>query len=193
HPAVERARRGVEAAREQHGLARLARWPDLTASVHYNAVKDDGLASSATGEDAWWMGLAINLPLDQGKYDAKERAARAGLAEAVAMLTAERNRVAREVREARDRVAVHMEHVTALRAEIVPDSRRATEAAMAAYRGGAGSYLDVIDAWRRSLQFQLMLDDHTAMLGSARADLEQALGRPVVSAARSAPEDSDDE
>ncbi|MBK7403467.1 MAG: TolC family protein [Phycisphaerales bacterium] len=44
-------------------LAHLERWPDLTLSLSYNFVSNEGLAPSRTGDDQWWVGLGVNLPI----------------------------------------------------------------------------------------------------------------------------------
>lgn len=177
NPAVEKAQARIAQARERRRLAELERWPDVTARARYNAVDDSGLSRVADGTDSWWLGLAVNLPIWTARRDAAEREALRGLLEAVATLAAERNRVAYEIREAWDRMEAHHHHLHLLGGQIVPESREAAEGAMAAYRGGEGDYLSVIDHWRRMWEFELMLHHHRAELGRAVAELERAIGR----------------
>ena len=177
HPRIIKARERIEKFRAQRKLANLNRWPDLTVSVHYNAVEDEGLSPVATGEDAWWLGLGFNLPIWQTKLDAAEREAVQGRLEAAAELARARNTVAFHVHDALSRFRAQQDQVALFKSNILPQARQAVRASMSSYRAGKEPFLTVIDNWRRLLQFELAYHNALAQLEQAFADLKQQVGR----------------
>jgi len=196
NPAVAKIHERIEQYRQKQKLARLNRWPDLTVSANYNAVDDDGLARSATGEDQWWFGFGVNLPIWAEKLEAAEREALHGMLEGVADLTAERNRIAFQVQEAYLEVESQQKLVALFRDTIVPQARQTVEASRSGYRAGSVDFLTLTDNWRKLLNFELMQHRALAEMERAVADLERAVGAQVVRdhpAATPDDEDDDDE
>lgn len=180
HPAIQRVREQLEGYREQLNLARLNRVPDLTLSANYNAVADDGLAMSANGEDQWWLGFGVNLPIWSGKYDAAEREARRGMLESLAELNAQQRRVAFEVQSAWLDVTSRQRQLELLREQVLPRARQTLESRRASYQAGQGTFLDVLDAWDRQLNLELVHEQNRADLGRSLADLRQAVGGDLI-------------
>ncbi|MFW6060239.1 MAG: TolC family protein [Phycisphaeraceae bacterium] len=176
HPAIRRTREQLQGYREQLRLARLNRIPDLTVSANYNAVDSDGLAMSANGDDQWWLGFGVTLPIWSGKYDAAEREARRGMLESLAELDEQQRRIAFEVQSAWLDVISRQHQLDLLREQILPRARQTLESRRAGYQAGRGSFLDVLDAWNRQLSLELVHEQNLADLGRALADLRQAVG-----------------
>ena len=183
NPAIRMVHERIEQYRQKQKLARLNRWPDLTVSATYNAVDDAGLARSATGDDQWWFGFGVNLPIWAEKYEAAEREALQGMLEGVADLTAEQNRIAFQVQEAFLKVEAQQKLVTLFRETIVPQARQTVEASQSGYRAGSVDFLTLMDNWRKLLNFELMQHRATAELEQAAADLERAVGAPIARSA----------
>ena len=169
NPAIEALHARIEQHRQRRRLARLNRWPDLTVSASYNIVEDDGLSMAANGDDQWWFGFGVNLPIWMEKYDAAEREAFQGILEGVADLTAEHNRIAFQVQEAYLKVEAQQQLVTLFRDTIVPQARQTVEASRSGYRAGSVDFLN----------FELMQHRALAEMEQAVADLERAVGGQV--------------
>lgn len=180
NPAVAKLRERIEQYRQRRKLARLNRWPDLTVSANYNVVDDEGLARSATGDDQWWFGFGLNLPIWVGKREAAEREAQQGMLEGVADLTAERNRIAFKVREAYLKVEAQQKLAVLFRDTIVPQARQTVEASQSGYRAGSVDFLTLTDNWRKLLNFELMQHRALAEMEQAVADLERAVGAQIA-------------
>jgi len=193
NPAIAAVRERIEQYRQKRKLAQLNRWPDLTVSASYNAVDDEGLASTATGEDQWWFGFGVNLPIWAEKYEAAEREALQGMLESVADLTAERNRVAFQVREAYLKVEAQQKLVELFRDTIVPQAGQTVEASQSGYRAGSVDFLTLMDNWRKLLNFELMKHRALADLERAVADLERAVGAEVTRARSAGGRDDEDD
>ena len=179
NPAIEALHARIEQHRQRRRLARLNRWPDLTVSASYNIVEDDGLSMAANGDDQWWFGFGVNLPIWMEKYDAAEREAFQGILEGVADLTAEHNRIAFQVQEAYLKVEAQQQLVTLFRDTIVPQARQTVEASRSGYRAGSVDFLTLMDNWRKLLNFELMQHRALAEMEQAVADLERAVGGQV--------------
>ena len=164
---------------EQRELARLNRYPDLTVGLSYNLVDDQGLSPVANGDDQWWIGFGINLPIWQPRLKAAELEAMRGILETAGLVAGEQNRVAFRVQDAYAKVETHQRQVILLRDVIVPEARQTVEASLSGYRAGSVGYLSLIDNWRKLLDFQLMYQRSLADLERAFAELQEAVGRDV--------------
>ncbi len=180
NPTLAKVHERIEQYRQKQKLARLNRWPDLTVSVNYNAVDDEGLASGTNGRDQWWLGFGVNLPIWAEKHEAAEREALQGMLEGVADLTAEQNRIAFQVQDAYLKVQAQQKLVKLFRDTIVPQARQTVEASRSGYRAGSVDFLTLMDNWRKLLNFELMYHRALADMEQAVADLERAVGAQVA-------------
>lgn len=179
NPALRRISDRMAQYEEQQRFAKLNRWPDLTVSLSYNVVEDEGLSPVANGDDQWWVGFGINLPIWAEKYDAAEREALFGRLEATSELGAERNRVTFRVEDALLRLESQREVLGLLRDQVIPDASAAVEAAATTYRTGTGDFLVLVDNWRKLLSYQVMEHQVVANVEQALADLQQAVGTDI--------------
>ena len=176
NPAIVKIREHIEEYRQRHKLARLNRWPDVTAMASYVAVDDDGLSPVANGDDQWWFGFGVNLPIWTQRLDAAEREALQGIMEQVAALHNTHNRVAFRVQEALTNVETQQRLALLLRDVIVPQARQTVESSLSGYRAGKIDFLTLVDNWRRLLNFQLTYHRTLGQLEKEYAALQQAVG-----------------
>lgn len=179
NPALQKVHERIEQYRYRRELAKLNRRPDLTVSATYNLVDDEGLSMAANGQDQWWFGFGVNLPIWAKKYDAAEREAFRGLMEGVAELTAEQNRIAFQVQDAYLRFEAQQKLVELFRGVIVPQAKQTVDASASGYRAGSVDFLTLMDNWRKLLNFDLMYHRAVADMQQAMADLEQVVGGRV--------------
>lgn len=179
NPALKKVQERIDQYRQHREMARLNRRPDLTVSATYNIVDDEGLSMAANGEDQWWFGFGINLPIWAEKLDAAEREALRGMMESSAELASERNRVAFGVQEAYLRLEAQQKLVTLFRDVIVPQARQTVDASASGYRAGSVDFLTLVDNWRKLLNFDLMYHRAVADMQQALADLEREVGDRV--------------
>ncbi|MBX6364059.1 MAG: TolC family protein [Gemmatimonadetes bacterium] len=169
-PEVEAARRRVEAA--HRGLA--AEWrgtlPDV--GVQLGARRTGTAAAGAV------VGFAVGLPLrDRG--EAARARARAEVAIAEAELAAVRRRVEAEVASALDVYRRLLEAAPAERADLAARGAEIARIAQAAYREGAISQVEVLDAQRAHADARATAAAWAAELAIARIELNHALGAPI--------------
>lgn len=169
-PEVEAARRRVEAARR--GLA--AEWrgtlPDV--GVQLGARRTGNAGAGAV------VGLAVGLPLRDRGVAARDRA-RAEAAIAEAELAAVRRRVEAEVAAALDVYRRLLDAAPAERADLAARGAEIARIAQAAYREGAISQVEVLDAQRAHADARATAAAWAAELAIARIELNHALGARI--------------
>jgi len=184
NPRLESVRRKIAMYREQYRLAKLDRYPDMTVSVGYNVVEDEGHAAGATGQDQWQLGVGFNIPLWQQKREAAEREALSGIFESIAELTDMSNEVSFRVQDALIRVQTQQQLVTMFRDVIIPQAQQAVDASHSSYRAGKTDFLTLIDNWRKLLDFQLLYHKSLSQFEQDFADLQREVGQRLPRVAR---------
>ena len=180
NPAIKTVRQRIERFTTQRELARLNRYPDLTTSISYNLVDSSGLSGVANGDDQWWLGFGINLPIWQGRLDAAEREAVRGVLETSSQLATTQNRVAFRVQDAYLKIDSKQQQALLLRDAIVPEAAQTVDASLSEYRSGKVEFLTLVDNWRKLLNFQLMYQHTLSSLEQSFAALEEAVGQDIA-------------
>jgi cobalt-zinc-cadmium efflux system outer membrane protein len=183
NPDIARVRERIEGFRQRLELARLNRWPDLTLSFSYNLVENDGLSPVANGDDQWWVGAGINLPIWADRLDAAESEAARGIFQSIAALGDVQNRVAFRVQDALVRAESQQRQVVLFRDVIIPQARQTVDASLSGYRAGKLDFLTLVDNWRRLFEFEVIYHQDLTALEQSLADLQQAVGRNLDLAA----------
>ncbi len=176
HPEVEAAKSRIAMFEARMKKARLDRLPDFTLGLQYGAVSESGMAMSANGRDQFGATVGLTIPLWRAKLDAAEREAKAGMIESRNTLAAVRDDLSYRVVDARARVDSTQRIVKLFDESILPDAEQAYELSLKEYSADTAGFLDVIDAWRQTLNYQLQQEENRAALGSAVAALRLAAG-----------------
>lgn len=182
HPSVKMAQAQLQQAKASVRMAKSGRMPSLSASGSYS-WGDSDLPKDLTDwkdHDSWRVGLSLGLPIFDG-FATKSSIRRAQLNLAVAqedLKQAKRDvslavkQAFLNVNEAEERIQVTEESVALAEEE--------TRLAEERYRLGASFMLELIDA---QVAFSTAQTNHISALYDyklAVAQLEQAVGKPVV-------------
>jgi outer membrane protein TolC len=179
NPEIARLHDRIDGFRQRLRLARLNRWPDLTVSFSYNLVDGDGLSPVANGDDQWWVGAGINLPIWFERLDAAEHEAARGILQSIDELGDVRNRVAFRVQDALVRAESRHRQAVLFRDVIIPQARQTVDASLSGYRAGKLEFLTLVDNWRKLFDFEVIYNQNLAALEQSLADLQQAVGRDL--------------
>lgn len=130
-----------------------------------------------SGQDAWIVSLSMNLPIWRDKYAAGEREARARYLAALSTriqqensLIATTQRTLFEHRDADRKIALY-------RDVLIPKARESIGSTETAFRAGSASFLDLVDAERSLLEFELSFERALANQAQRLAELEMLVGR----------------
>jgi outer membrane protein TolC len=168
------ARRGID-------LADKAFYPDLALGVEYTAIGSAVMPGvDGSGDDAIALTLGVDLPVWRSAYragargaEARARAARMEELDAHDRLSAELQMVLYRFRDADRRVGLY-------RDGLVPKGSEAVQALDIAYQAGDEGFLDLIDAQRVLLEFQLQAARAETDRAQALAETERITGVQMI-------------
>ena len=134
---------------------------------------------SDSGQDIWMVSLSMNIPIWRNKYAAGEREARARYLAALGAriqqansLTAATQRTLFEHRDAGRKIALY-------RDVLIPKAKESIGSTETAFRAGSASFLDLVDAERSLLEFELSFERALANRALRLAELEMLVGRTL--------------
>ncbi|MFQ5498216.1 MAG: TolC family protein [Candidatus Zixiibacteriota bacterium] len=169
-------------AREQAGvsLARKASLPSFTVGADYIATGAAvNPALSESGKDPWIVGVGVSLPIWFGKNSSKRHEARAKYQAAQYDFSDAKNQLAAYVDKLMFEYADAMRRANLYRDGLVPKAEQALNANYSAYQADETDFLNVLDAQRQLLSFQLSLEKAWADLATCRAEIELVIGYEV--------------
>jgi outer membrane protein TolC len=171
--AITREKRAIERAKKAY-------YPDLTFGLGYIATGEALIPNTPdSGKDPLLATVSVNVPIWRGKY-------RAGVREATAArqaaeharqnreneLSSELQRSIYEFRDAERKILLY-------RDTLLPQGRSALNVAEQSYKAGQGTFLDLIDAQRVLLEFQLEYERALSRREQRLARLEMLVGRSL--------------
>lgn len=167
-------------AKSNIDLAKKNYYPDVTLGLEGidtgNALKAD---TPGSGKDPIIASVSINLPIWWNKYRAGER-------EAAARYKAfRRERVDRENKLVADVKWAHYKYrdadrkIDLYRDGLIPEAKQALEVSLQGYETGRGTFLNVVDAIRVLLEFQLTYERAFTDRAQRLAELEMLVGRTI--------------
>ena len=178
NPELAALDRRIAAARIKVELAGKDYYPDVTLGMSYidTATSTGGRSPNGDGDDPVIAMVSINLPVWREKLDAGLRQARYRRSAAVQTRAAKLNSLQSQLKLIAYRYSDAQRKVALYRDTLLPKARQAMTATDASYRGGQGSFLDLIDAQRVLLEFEITLYRALANRAQRLAELEMVTG-----------------
>lgn len=177
NPSLRALERMVESERAGERLAGKQTMPSFSLGVDYiqtGEAINPNLAES--GKDPWMVGAGISLPIWFGKNSARKKEAQArrrvaeyNLRDSENHLVALSERLLFEYSDALRKTLLY-------RNGLVPKAEQSLNANYAAYQAGKTDFLNVLDAQRQLLNFQLTVAREQVRLATKRAQLEMLSG-----------------
>lgn len=137
------------------------------------------------GKDVWMLSLSMNLPIWRNKYAAGVRESRAAFIAAIAdrkqlenQLTSRAAMVLYRLRDADRKIDLYKN-------ALIPKARQSLAATETSYRAGSSSFLDLVDAQRVLLEFELSFERALADHAQRLAELEMLVGRDIPTTKKS--------
>ena len=149
---------------------------DLIDAYAIGKSLSPGSRPGDSGQDVWMVSLSMNVPIWRAKYAAAEREARARYLAALSAraqqensLTATTQRTLFEHRDAERKIALY-------RDVLIPKAKESIGSTETAFRVGSASFLDLVDAERSLLEFELSFERALANRAQRLAELEMLVG-----------------
>ncbi len=164
--------RRVAQADAARRLANRARWPDWTLGADWIRT-DDALnpAMTDSGKDAFMVSVSVNVPIFRGKWDAPARAAEERYAASRADLQFTEDELVFRAEELLFDWRDADRRLDLYRGALLPKARESYLALDTAYRTGQGGFLDLIEAQRMLLSFELERESALTDRGRSAARL----------------------
>ncbi|MGH8176932.1 MAG: TolC family protein, partial [Steroidobacter sp.] len=180
HPQLQRLEAVRRAAEAQVRVEEKARYPQFRLNAGYNSLWEH--------EDLRPMvGISINVPFGQGKYEAAIDAARARTRRTASTLDDQRAMLLADLASAYAAVREATHSLALYRDELVPLARNSLDVAQADYGGGRGDFLNVLTAERHQLTVEFGLARLEAEYFRRLAELDRASGGALRSLASPSP------
>jgi outer membrane protein TolC len=171
-PRLRALQRQIDAADAARRAADIAARPDFIAGAGYVQLPGE--------PDMWRAELGVTLPFWKGrKQDAAAGEAARRAAAARAQAEAEANAVAIQVQEQFAHVSSEREIVGLYRREILPMAQLAYASARASYLTGQGSFVLVLEAFRKRMELRRAYYEYLADSEMHLAQLESAVGQDL--------------
>ena len=176
-PALRALAHRAEAARQEIALAQTEASPRFYVGAEYVLIDDARQAGVPdSGRDAIALSLGADLPIWRESYDAGVREGRAALRAILAESADRTLRLGSEVHLALYSVRDANRRLELYSKELIPKGEEAVSALDSAYQTGEASFLELIDAQRVLLEFQLEAARAEADRFQAFAKLEHLTG-----------------
>ena len=176
-PALRAMEYRVRAAQHGIDLADKAFYPDFFIGADYTVIGTAlNPATPGSGDDAVAVTLGLDLPVWRSSNRAGQREAEAQVKRARLEQDEMRNRLSAELEMALYRFRDADRRVGLYQGSLIPKGEESIRSVDTAYQAGDGGFLDLIDAERVLLEFQLQGARAEADRAKAAADIERITG-----------------
>jgi len=169
---IRQRRKGVDLVKKDY-------YPDVTFGLDWILTGDALRATPDDGKDPVILRVAMNLPVWRGKLDASVREAMSRLVAASRQYDDQRNNLESRVKLVAYRFRDAGRQITLYRNVLVPKANQSVRASEVAYRAGKVDFLNLLDAQRLLLAFQLAHQRALATHAQRLAELESLVGKPL--------------
>ena len=174
NPRLRQLQRQIVAAEQALKLADKASSPDFIVGLDYTAIGSTSAAGS--GDDAVALTFGMSLPVWRTSYLAKHDGARAQLLGARSQWEATHNELTADLEMALFKLRDADRHLELLNTSLIPKGNEAIGIMGDTYQSGESSFIDVVDAQRILLEFQLQAVRAEKDRAQALSKVEQIIG-----------------
>jgi len=171
---ITRQKQSIELAKKDY-------YPDITMGLNYidTANSTGGRNPSDDGKDPIVAMVSINVPIWQEKYAAGVREARARYYSAIQDRVEKKNTLGSDLKLVSYNFRDAARKIDLYRNALLPKATESLKVTEASYLAGQGKFLDLIDAQRILLEFQLAYERATANYEQSLARLEMLVGKNI--------------
>ena len=174
NPRLKAMEADVRRAEAAIHLAHKARVPDFSGGVEVDALASPVMVRPSAG---------MTLPIWRDKLRAQMAEAQAGKRAAEARLSAEQIALAVELAEKSFMLREATRKLTLVQDNLLPKASLSVEVARAGYLAGKTEFMNVLDAWRTLLEFEMTIVEARTQRELALAELSLAIiGAPPTGA-----------
>jgi cobalt-zinc-cadmium efflux system outer membrane protein len=172
----------ADAARERAAidLAKKNYYPDITLQGELIGVREASPPRpSSSGEDPVAVTVALNIPIWYGKYSAQVKEAVAGHIAATKGLHDRENQLTATLQLALYNFRDAGRKIRLYRDALLPKARQSLKVTQQGFEAAKVDFLDLIDAERTLLEFELSYERALVDRAQRLAEIEMLIGRPL--------------
>lgn len=183
-PELTALRAQIAKSRDEGKLTRLAMKPDFTVGLGYMLMP-----AGSSSRNAYMAEVSMNLPwFNRERHDGEAKQADAATEVSQADLDARAATVFLEIRQAQIDVLAAEKRVKLYRDTLLPEAEASFKASTAAYQNNRAEFMSLIDAQNLLLEIQTAYYKASAATDAGMAQLERAIGAPIMKTTNSNPE-----
>ncbi|RMD51805.1 MAG: TolC family protein, partial [Nitrospirae bacterium] len=177
NPELKSIKAEIKGAERAVKLAKKNYFPDFTIGAQYIETDDNGVVDS--GKDAVLASVSMNIPIWIEKYRAGEKEALLRLSSLKKRYRERENNIFSELKNATFGLRDSLRRMSFFHDTIIPVAEHSLMATQQAYQLGTGDFLDVIDAQRDLLEFNLSYERALTDYAIKMAEIEKIIGAPL--------------
>lgn len=181
NPELQAFNHEILQGRKRIELAQKQYYPEVTLGLNYIDTGDSPLrpAPGDSGKDPLMAMVSLNIPIWTSKYNAAVRQARAEYNAARKSREETANTLVTDLKQALYEYHDAQRKINLYQETLLPKAIETYRVTEAGYLTGEASFLDIIDAQRVLLDFQLSLQRALANHRQSLARVEMLVGRPL--------------
>ena len=179
NPQLKALDRRIEQAKKQKSLAAKDGLPGFKVGFDYIFTGDSVAPMSDSGKDPMIATATIDLPIWRGKYSAQRREAQSRLLAAQHSKQERLNQLFSELKATIFYYSDALRKIELYRDKLIPKANQSFQATKTSYEAGKSSFIDLIDAERMLLEFQLAYEQSLSRFNQEQAKIEMLVGRQV--------------
>ncbi len=179
-PELSTRRREIRRDRVAVDLACRSYYPDATVSLNWYEIGTPGLSPVATGDDAFALGVGVNLPIYRSRLDAAVREAQYKASQSARRYAATQDQIRGEVAATYAQFVKHDRIMKILGSKIVPRAAQTLDLSIEAYGVRNLDFQKLIDNYTTYLRYQIDYYKQQALREQTIASLERVVGTSVV-------------
>ena len=182
NPNLEAIEHLIKKERHAVQLANKASLPNFTFGLDYIETGDAlNPSMDKSGKGPVVASIGINLPIWFGKNNAKKNEAKAKKRSAEYLLIDKANQLSAMAEKIIFQHDDALRKIQLYRDGLVPKAEQSLNASYISYQAGKADFLNVLDAQRQLLKFQLMLDRSKTNLAKRKAEIDMLTGIELTS------------
>lgn len=166
----------IQKNRNAAALAELSHQPDFTFGLNWILTSDDGISPVANGRDAVMLTMGMNLPIYRDRIDAGIRESQIRTLANTKKYERLKDETAESITDLFVKFNIVSKNLKLFQTDIIPKQKLTLDQSLKNYEVGKTDYLQMIDNWRKLLQFQIMEKRFKSDLQKTIVGLERELG-----------------
>jgi outer membrane protein TolC len=166
----------IEKSDRALALAKKDYYPDLTLGANYIEIDEGPLNFNDNGQDAYNIGISINVPLWRKKLSSQVQSAAKTVATQKQLYKSILNQTLFEIEDNLFKIETARETTNLYRNVLIPQAEQSLKSAEVGYITGIVNFLDLLDAERVLLKIQFGYWKSYTDYVKGIADMERAVG-----------------